>query len=350
MSGQVCVWDARASPAPVACSAPHEAHQDLVRSVLFISSKAGTEFFSGGADGVLKWWDTRNMDRPTDVLILDLVKSVNERQSISNANSVSTLEYEPTIPTRFMVGTENGSVVMGNRKGKNILEKLPGKYTAHAGPVYRVERNPGSLKNFLSVGTWQASVWSEEVREAAVLWTGPQRRALADGAWSPARGSLALLARADGSLAAWDLLRRHHAPVLSVQVCRRPLLRVRLHSAGKVLLCGSSDGNIYMQELSESLRDSDKQEKGLLTQVLERETKRERILDSRLRELRLRQRQTGERSASASSRSSAASLAAAADLPDRELADLSAAYLAAVRTHLAAFTPHTPHTPAPHTA
>lgn len=72
-------------------------------------------------------WDTRNMNEPTDTMIIDLVKTATDTQNIDNALGVSALEYEPTIPTRFMVGTENGLIIGGNRKGKNALEKLPSK-------------------------------------------------------------------------------------------------------------------------------------------------------------------------------------------------------------------------------
>lgn len=127
MNGQVGAWDRRTPRYPIVLCPPHEAHRDLVRNVLFINAKSGMEFFSAGTDGALKWWDIRNMEEPTEVLILDVVKSATDQQSMANANGVSVLEFENTIPTRFMVGTENGLVITGNRKGKTAFEKLPGK-------------------------------------------------------------------------------------------------------------------------------------------------------------------------------------------------------------------------------
>lgn len=127
MNGQVCSWDRRLGCKPTLFCEPHVAHRDQVRSVLFINSKNGTEFVSGGADGGLKWWDLRNISEPTDEMILEMVKSVNDTPTLTNSNGVSSLEYQPTMPTRFMVGTENGLVMVGNRKGKNAADKLPGK-------------------------------------------------------------------------------------------------------------------------------------------------------------------------------------------------------------------------------
>lgn len=33
----------------------------------------------------------------------------------------------------------------------------------------------------------------------------------------------------NGMLATWDLLRRQHEPILTMQVCEEPLLRARIH-------------------------------------------------------------------------------------------------------------------------
>lgn len=41
---------------------------------------------------------------------------------LSRALGASSLEYETTIPTRFMVGTENGFVIQGNRKGDTFVQ------------------------------------------------------------------------------------------------------------------------------------------------------------------------------------------------------------------------------------
>lgn len=126
INGQVCTWDLRQKGvAPALICPPHVAHRDLVKNVLFINSKTGMEFFSGGPDGVCKWWDIRKIHEPTDEMIIDVVTSMTEEQSMAKANGISVMEYEPTIPTRFMVGTENGLVINGNRKGKTPYDKLP---------------------------------------------------------------------------------------------------------------------------------------------------------------------------------------------------------------------------------
>ncbi|XP_053602327.1 dynein intermediate chain 3, ciliary-like isoform X2 [Plodia interpunctella] len=330
MNGQVGFWDRRVGPKYVGVCPPHVAHRDLVRNVLFINSKSGMEFFSSGSDGACKWWDMRNLEDYTDEMIMDVVKSSFDVQSMATANGVSSLEYEPTIPTRFMVGTENGLVICGNRKGKTPMEKLPAKIEAHNGPVHSLERNPGFLKNFLTVGDWTARVWSEDCRESAIIFSPPLRHRLTAGTWSPTRLSLMVMTQWNGMVTLWDLLRRQHEPVITMQVCEEPLLRVRLQEAGSLAAIGSQKGNIYMVELSQMLTQSDKNDKPLLTSIFERESKRERILEARLREIRLKQRQAEEGSPVPSTTDMDAAIG------DRDLAEATAEYLGVVKKELAA--------------
>lgn len=329
-SGQVATWDRRLGGEATLMCPPHVAHRELVRNVLFINSKSGQEFFSSGPDGAVKWWDMRNMSAPTDEMIMDLVKTPYDTQNMANAYGVSVLEYEPTIPTRFMAGTENGIVIGGNRKGKTPMEKLPLRFDAHDGPVWSLERNPNFLKNFLTVGDWTVRVFSEDCRESAVLWSPPHRHKISAATWSPTRISLIVVLQGDGLLAAWDLLRRQHEPALTVQVCPEPLLRVRMQDAGALAACGSRAGSVYMVELSQSLAQSDKNDKALLTAVFERESKRERILEARTRELRLKMRQAEEGSPAAS----VASMEQA--IGDRDLAEATGDYMAQVKKELLA--------------
>lgn len=126
INGQVVAFDVRTPYMPTHVCPEHVAHRDAVRSVLFANAKSGTELFSAGTDGAIKWWDLRNFTEPLEELCVDIVKFF-EVPSLSRAKGVSTLEFEPTMPTRFMVGTEDGDVVLGNRKGKTAVEKLPGK-------------------------------------------------------------------------------------------------------------------------------------------------------------------------------------------------------------------------------
>ena len=56
----------------------------------------------------MKWWDIRKAKEPTEILILDPVKNEAD-QRIQNAHGSSCLEFESSIPTKFMVGTDRGT-------------------------------------------------------------------------------------------------------------------------------------------------------------------------------------------------------------------------------------------------
>lgn len=74
-------------------------------------------------------------------------------------------------PTKFMVGTEQGLVVSGNRKAKTQAEKMVCTFEGHQGPVYALQRNPFFPKNFLTTGDWVTRVWSEDIRESSIMST-----------------------------------------------------------------------------------------------------------------------------------------------------------------------------------
>ncbi|XP_071452018.1 dynein intermediate chain 3, ciliary [Hetaerina americana] len=293
--GRVGFWDTRRGSLPVDQSGLDVSHRDPASCVNWIASKSGSEYFSASTDGQVKWWDIRKLSEPLETLILDPGNKftgtgavVDTQQKISRALGASSLEYEPTIPTRFMVGTEKGYVINCNRKGKTPAEKLVSQYSAQIGPVHSLQRNPAFLKNFLTVGDWTARIWSEDVRESAIIWTGFHKVMLTAGTWSPTRFSVFYTTRVDGSLDVWDILQQQREPCLSVKVCDEPLRSLRVHEGGQLVAIGNDVGTTYLVELSENLAITHRNDKPLLTQMLERENRREKILEARMREIRLK--------------------------------------------------------------
>lgn len=120
-SGQVAAWDTRYGASPVVASDRELGHRDPVNSVLWINSKSGSEFFSGSSDGQVIWWDIRKL-QPLERLLMDPMRT--DDQVLERSFGVSVLEYETTIPTRFMCGTEQGMLFSCNRKGKTPNEKI----------------------------------------------------------------------------------------------------------------------------------------------------------------------------------------------------------------------------------
>lgn len=122
LSGQVAAWDTRVDKDPVAVSEREICHRESVNSVSWINSKSGTEFFSGSSDGQAIWWDTRKLNEPLERLYMDPLKT--DEQVLSRSYGISVLEYETTMPTKFMCGTDMGMVFSCNRKGKSPMEKI----------------------------------------------------------------------------------------------------------------------------------------------------------------------------------------------------------------------------------
>lgn len=288
MTGQVACWDIRKGSEAVDISLVEHSHRDCCDKTLWINSKTGTEFFSASKDGQIKWWDIRKMQIPTETLVIDLVKP--EDQNVDKATGISTLQFEPSIGTRFMCGLENGVVISGNRKGKTPGEKIATRFTAQYGPIISLERNPTFVKNFLTVGDWTSRIWSEDCRESCIAWTPGHRDFLTGGTWSSTRYSVYFLIKTDGTLDVWDFLIQQDSPVLSVKVCDESLTYVRPHEQGQLAAVSNKKGVIYLLEFSEALTVNQKNDKVLLTALLDRETRREKVIEAKNREQRLKMR------------------------------------------------------------
>lgn len=285
-NGQIAYWDTRKGSQPVEVSPIEHSHRDPAYKTIWLQSKTGTECFSASTDGQALWWDTRKLGEPTEKLVLDPTK----KQDITKAQGGISLEYESTMPTKFMVGTEQGNVMSCNRKAKTPAEKIVALYPGHYGPVYALQRNPFFPKNFLTVGDWTARVWSEDIRESSIMWTKYHMAYLTDGCWSPVRPAVFYTTKMDGSLDIWDLVFKQNDPTLSIQVCDEPLHSIRVQESGHLIATGSKSGTTTLLELSEGLCTLQRNEKSLVTAMFERETRREKILESRHREMKLKDR------------------------------------------------------------
>ncbi|KAG1927211.1 dynein intermediate chain 2, axonemal [Pimephales promelas] len=285
-------WDTRKGSQPVEMSTIEHSHRDPVYKVIWLQSKTGMDIFSASTDGQVLWWDIRKLSEPTESLVLDPSK----KWDLDNALGAISLEFETTMPTKFMVGTEQGLVVSCNRKAKTPAEKIVCTYSGHHGPIYALQRNPFFPKNFLTVADWTARIWSEDIKESSIMWTKYHMAHLLDGCWSPVRPSVFFTVKMDGTLDVWDILFKQNGPTLSLKVCDEALYSIRVQDNGRYLGCGSQLGTTTLLEISSGLCTLQKNEKALVSEMFERETKREKILEARHREMRLKERSRSEQS------------------------------------------------------
>ncbi|KAL4648624.1 dynein intermediate chain 2, axonemal-like [Arapaima gigas] len=289
-NGQIAYWDTRKGGQPVEMSAIEHSHRDPAYKVIWLQSKTGTDAFSTSTDGQVLWWDIRNMNEPTERLVLDPSK----KENLDNALTAVCLEFETTMPTKFMVGTEQGLVISCNRKAKTPAEKIVCTYSSHQGPIYALQRNPFFPKYFLTVADWTARIWSEDIKESSIMSTTFDMTYLMDGCWSPVRPAVFFTAKKDGTVDVWDFLFKQNDPTLTVKVCDEALCSLRVQSNGRLLACGSHVGTATLLEISPGLYTLQRNEKALANEMFERETRREKILEGRLREMRLKERSRSE--------------------------------------------------------
>ena len=176
---------------------------------------------------------------------------------------------------------------MGNRKAKNPADRIANVFGGHHGPVYKVQRNPFFTKYFLSVSDWATRIWNEDLREAPILWTKYDQSYVMDATWSPSRPAVYMTAKASGAVDIWDLLFKTNEPTLSLKISDASLSSLAVESHGHMMAVGAKDGSLTLVELGKSLAVASAGEKHALASLFERETGREKILASRMRELRL---------------------------------------------------------------
>nr|XP_035934928.1 dynein intermediate chain 2, axonemal isoform X1 [Halichoerus grypus] len=285
-NGQLACWDTRKGSLVAELSTIEFSHRDPVYGSIWLQSKTGTECFSASTDGQVMWWDIRKMSEPTEVVILDITR----KEQLESALGAISLEFESTLPTKFMVGTEQGIVISCNRKAKTSAEKIVCTFPGHHGPIYALQRNPFYPKNFLTVGDWTTRIWSEDSRESSIMWTKYHMAYLTDGAWSPVRPAVFFTTKMDGTLDIWDFVFKQCDPALSLKVCDEALFCLRVQDNGCFIACGSQLGTTTLLEVSNGLCTLQRNEKNTASSIFERETRREKILEARHREMRLKEK------------------------------------------------------------
>lgn len=309
-NGLVAFWDLRKGGSPADSSMLEASHHDPVYDVFWIQSRSGNECCSLSTDGQLLWWDIRKLKKgPTDVMLLN-------SPGADGADIVyggSAMEYRSDAgATRFLVGSEQGAVLLADRKAKKDSESnksirasygsQPGQQ-GHHGPVYALQRNPFNVKYFLSVGDWSAKLWMEDLK-SPLFTTKYDRSYLTAGCWSPTRPGVFFTTKHDGTLDVWDLYHKQSEPTFSSKVSDAGLASIKLQSQGRMVALGSTDGSVTVLQLSRGLWEAQKDEKASIAAMFERELRREKNL-----ELRYIQRRRDEKERDKRAKEEAARLA-----------------------------------------
>ena len=92
----------------------------------------------------------RMFARCKDSFIVDLDnQDPTSAGSLAAAQPVSCLEYDATIPARFMLGTARGRILSCSRKARVPGDTITARFRGHHGAVRGLQRNPAFSKYFL---------------------------------------------------------------------------------------------------------------------------------------------------------------------------------------------------------
>jgi len=276
-------YDLKRGPTPCMKSKVEVSHYDPVYDVVWMQSKTGQDCASVSSDGRLLFWDCRKLDEFVDECFLTDGGQKGEEKTLGGCS----LEWmQEAGPTKFLVGTEHGITLACSRKPKKACEigtwfgaETRGGYGKHFGPVYAVKRNPFHVKFFLTVGDWCCKMWMEELK-GPILKTPYYPAYVSAAHWSPSRAGVFFVARHDGYISTWDYYYRMNEVSLTTKVSDAALTAVSIPSSGNLMAVGDSDGVISLMQLCDSLVQAAPNEKNIVGQMFERETKREKNLEA----------------------------------------------------------------------
>ncbi|XP_071039772.1 dynein axonemal intermediate chain 2-like [Parasteatoda tepidariorum] len=204
--------------------------------------------------------------------------------------NMTCLEYDSTLPNRLMVGAEEGTVLSCNRKYKDPKEIITGSYPSRYGPVIDISRNVFFPKLFASCSCYGVEVWSEDLTESPMINLKSPKGYVTDAIWSQNHPSFLLVTKSTGHLELWDILIKHHCPVLSVKFETEGLIRLNHKQHSNEVACSTPNGCILLIEVPEFTAFSLKQEKNLMAAMIDREGKRERTIEGITREINAREK------------------------------------------------------------
>mmetsp|Transcript_6400 Transcript_6400/g.14131 ORF Transcript_6400/g.14131 Transcript_6400/m.14131 type:complete len:316 (-) Transcript_6400:32-979(-) len=169
--------------------------------------------------------------------------------------------------------------------GISVYDTMSGR---HHGPIYSIKRSPVHSKFFLTVGDWTARLWVEDLK-TPILTTKYHPAYLTSACWSPTRPGVFYVTREDGVVDIWDYFYRQNEVAYSHKVSDAPLSSIAVHSNGKLVALGDKNGTVSLIQVCDSLAVQQSNEKLAISGMLERETKREKNLEIRSKEIARKQ-------------------------------------------------------------
>lgn len=128
-------------------------------------------------------------------------------------------------------------------------------------------RNPTFPKFFLTSSHSTMNIWCDDVKESPVLNLRQSSSAIGDACWSLTRPTVLFIANKDGSVEVFDIAQSLEEPLERINVCKQPIVSIRMNHTGKRLAISNSTGKLFMVDIPESLHMLKKNEKALASSV-----------------------------------------------------------------------------------
>lgn len=132
-------------------------------------------------------------------------------------------------------------------------------------------------------------IWMEDLK-TPILTTRYERSYLTAGCWSPTRPGVFYTTKLDGTMDVWDFFYKQNDPVYSTKVCESGLSSIKVQNDGSLVAVGSVDGSTTLLQVCNSLSTPQNNEKQSITQMFERENRREKNLEIRAMQIRREKR------------------------------------------------------------
>jgi dynein intermediate chain 2 len=126
--------------------------------------------------------------------------------------------------------------------------------------------------------------------KSPILTTRYEKSYLTSGCWSPTRPGVFYTTKLDGTLDVWDFFYKQNDPVYSTMVGESGLSSIKVQNEGSLVAVGSVDGSTTLLQVCNSLSEAQNNEKPSITQMFERENRREKNLEIRAMQLKREKR------------------------------------------------------------
>ncbi|WVW86335.1 hypothetical protein I302_108379 [Kwoniella bestiolae CBS 10118] len=280
-SGQVLLWDTRAKHLPVLKTPlSSNGHTYPIYGMKMVGTQNANNLISTSTDGLVCSWLSDMLAQPQETLPLT-VPSHNKTDEVS----ITCLDFPDNETSTFWVGTEEGSIYQANRYDRASSKaglNTDDVYRGHAAPITGIDFHPSTgaidfSDLFLSSSVdWTVKLWRTKASSSSSNANSSSNKTFKgdsgvgigalhsfeeaddyvfDVKWHPNHPAMFGTVDGNGKFDLWNLNQDVEVPIVSTKVSSEALNKLSFDkspSSRKVGL-GSSNGNLYIYDISEKL-------------------------------------------------------------------------------------------------